>query len=147
MAQDRPNLHDSSILGMSIDHPDTSQKVLAVETCKRPGQPGPDGQPLKYMLCQYFDTNIPVGGAGNIGFNVFRADGVHNWNIAVEKEFPFQEANASSPSLLFRSEFINAFNQPQFAEPNLRMSSDTFGEITNTANRGRVVQLSLRLRF
>lgn len=50
-------------------------------------------------------------------------------------------------AILFRSEFINFFNHPQFSEPNLRMSSDTFGYITNTANRGRLIQLYVRLRW
>ncbi|HEY7679138.1 MAG TPA: hypothetical protein VIC04_01375, partial [Terriglobia bacterium] len=145
-ATDRPNLLDPSILGKSIDHPDTARSLLAVDTCQRVPAVGPDGANFRYLRCQYFDTNIPVGGRGDVGYNVFRADGVHNWNVALEKEFPFREA-AAAPHLLFRSEFINFMNHPQFAEPNLRMASDTFGEITNTANRGRLVSFLLRLRW
>jgi hypothetical protein len=145
-ATDRPNLLDPSILGKSIDHPDTARSLLAVDTCQPVPAVGPDGANFRYLRCQYFDTNIPVGGRGDVGYNVFRADGVHNWNVALEKEFPFREA-AAAPHLLFRSEFINFMNHPQFAEPNLRMASDTFGEITNTANRGRLVSFLLRLRW
>ena len=134
---DRPNLLDPSILGRSFDNPDTSRQRLAVDSCKRPTAERP------YMLCDYFDTNLPAGGRGDIGYNVFRSDGTDNWNIALEREFPVEE----SVAILFRSEFINFFNHPQFSEPNLRMSSDTFGYITNTANRGRLIQLYLRLRW
>ena len=136
-ASDRPNLLDPSILGVSIDDPDTSLALLAADSCERPTSERP------YMLCQYFDTNIPAGGRGNIGYNVFRSHGTNNYNVALEREFPVKESLA----LLFRSEFINFFNHPQFAAPNLRIASDTFGYITNTANRGRLIQLYVRLRW
>jgi hypothetical protein len=136
-ASDRPNLLDPSILGMSIDDPDTSLDQLGADTCERQTPERP------YMLCRYFDTNLPGGGRGNIGYNVFRSHGTNNYNLALEREFPVRE----SVGLLFRSEFINFFNHPQFAAPNLRISSDTFGYITNTANRGRIVQLYMRLHW
>jgi hypothetical protein len=142
-ATDRPNLLDPSILGMSIDHPDTSRALLAADTCVRVPTVGADGASFRIMRCKYFDTNLPVGGRGNIGYNVFRADGVHNWNVAIDREFRVHE----KMRLMFRVESINFMNHPQFAEPNLRMSSDTFGEITNTANRGRLTSLAVRLRW
>ena len=134
---DRPNLLDPAILGRSFDNPDASRAALAVDTCQRPTAERP------YMLCKYFDTNLPPAGRGNIGYNVFRSDGTDNFNVALEREIPVREAAA----VLVRSEFINFFNHAQFAEPNLRMSSDTFGYITNTANRGRIIQLFMRLRW
>ncbi|MSO19488.1 MAG: hypothetical protein EXQ56_03355 [Acidobacteria bacterium] len=145
-ASDRPNLLDTSILGRSIDHPDTSRAMLSADSCRRIPTVGPDGANFRVYECQYFNTNLPVGGRGDLGYNVLRSDGVHNWNVALEREFALGKA-AADTSLQFRGEFINFLNQPQFAEPNLRISSDTFGEITNTANRGRLVQLGLRLRW
>ena len=142
-ASDRPNVFDPSILGVSVDHPDTSRIVLAADTCARVPMVGPDGASFRIIRCKYFDTNLPVGGRGNIGYNALRSDGTHNWNVAIEREFAVQEATR----LLFRTEFINFFNHPQFAEPNLRIASDTFGEITNTANRGRLVSFAMRLRW
>jgi len=134
---DRPNLLDPSILGQSFDNPDTSRALLAVDTCQRTTAARP------YMVCKYFDTNLPAGGRGDIGYNTFRGDGTNNWNVAIEKDIRLREAL----TLLFRSEFINFFNHPQFAEPNLRMSGDTYGYITNTTNRGRLIQLFARLRW
>ena len=98
-----------------------------------------------YIDCPNFDTNIPLGGRGNIGMNVFRKDGTHNWNMAFGKTFPLP--GGRERSLAFRGEFINFFNKAQFDKPNVQISGNIFGQITNTANKGRQVQFSLRLNF
>jgi hypothetical protein len=46
-----------------------------------------------------------------------------------------------------RSEFINFFNAPQFGKPGNYLASATFGKITNTVNKGRQVQFTLKLNF
>lgn len=157
--QDRPNIKDPSLLGKSIDDPDTSQRLMG--TIKF----GPDGRPLldaegrtisacvrvpgghsgNYLDCPYFDTNLPLGGRGNIGMNVFRKDGTHNWNLAIGKTFPLP--GGRERTLAFRSEFINFFNHAQFDKASVQMAGTIFGQITNTANKGRQVQFSLRLNF
>jgi hypothetical protein len=119
---DRPNLLNPAILWKSLDHPDTSASVWRRE---------------------YFDTNIAPGGRGNLGFQTFRQDGISNWNVALEKDFPIREP----VRLQFRSEFINLWNHPQFEGPMDEMAFETFGKITNTANRGRVIQFLLRLQL
>ena len=48
-----------------------------------------------FVQCEHFDTNLPPGGLGNIGFNTFRNDGTHNWNFAVEKGFYLPNAGGS----------------------------------------------------
>ena len=135
---DRPNLLNPAILGRSIDHPDTAAAVLGADSCNKDIRP---------VQCVYFDTNLPPGGRGNIGFNTFRNDGTHNWNFALEKEFFLGKTGDGAPNLQLRTEFINLLNQPQFSPVNSRISADTFGQITNTANKGRVIQLMLRLRM
>jgi hypothetical protein len=50
-------------------------------------------------------------------------------------------------SLDFRSEFINFFNTPQFDKPGVQLALATFGKITNTDNKGRQVQFTLKLNF
>jgi hypothetical protein len=141
--QDRPNLKDPSVLGMSFDDPDTSELLMGVKTA--------DGRPLcarvaaGYLDCPYFDTNLPVGGRGSIGMNVFRKDGTHNWNFAFGRTFPI--TGGRERTLQFRTEFINFFNHAQFDKANVQMSGVIFGQITNTANKGRQVQFSLRLNF
>ncbi|HEY7679724.1 MAG TPA: hypothetical protein VIC04_04335, partial [Terriglobia bacterium] len=98
-----------------------------------------------YLDCPYFDTNLPVGGRGSIGMNVFRKDGTHNWNFAFGRTFPI--TGGRERTLQFRTEFINFFNHAQFDKANVQMSGVIFGQITNTANKGRQVQFSLRLNF
>ena len=127
---DRPNLLNPAILGASVDHPDRAPLIYI-------------GQPAPGEISEYFDTNLPPGGRGNIGWQTFRNDGVHNWNLAVEKQFPIREAM----DVQFRTELINAFNQPQFDEVQHGMASETFAKIVNTANRGRIIQLRLRLQW
>jgi hypothetical protein len=153
--QDRPNIKDPSILGMSFDNPDTSQRLVGAIKIGPDGTPilGPDGGPVPacervaagYIDCPYFDANIPVGGRGNIGHNVFRKDGTHNWNFAFGRTFPLP--GGRERTLQFRTEFINFFNHAQFDKANVQLSGAIFGQITNTANKGRQVQFSLRLNF
>ena len=119
---DRPNLLNQEILWKSIDHPDTARFIFTREN---------------------FDTIIPPGGRGNLGYQTFRNDGTHNWNIAVEKDFRAGETGIFQ----FRTELLNSFNQPHFDEARHVISADTFGRILNTSNKGRVIQLTLRFRM
>jgi hypothetical protein len=122
---DRPNLLNPKILGASLDDPDTSTLTLRPE---------------------YFDTNISAGGRGNIGYRTFRKDGTNNWNLALARSFLLPGAG-SEKQLQFRAEFFNFFNHAQFSAPGTSVSSPTFGQITNTVNKGRVTQLTLRFLF
>jgi hypothetical protein len=47
----------------------------------------------------------------------------------------------------FRSEFFNAFNHPQFGDPDTESTSITFGQITTTVVNPRVVQFALKFSF
>ena len=121
---DRPSILDPSRLGSSVDNPDTALDVLSRDI---------------------FDATAPSrDGYGNIARNSFRKDGTTNFNLAISRTFTLPGDRAS---LLFRTEFINAFNHPQFSPPNSRMAADSFGQITNTQNDGRNVQFHLRLMF
>lgn len=137
--QDRPNISNPSLLGKSFDNPDAVTALLGAGTCRPPGTDG-----LPYLHCQYFDTNIPPGGRGNLGMNTFRKDGTANWNVAFGKSF---RPGAGEHSVDFRTEFINFFNTPQFDKPGVQLALATFGRITNTVNKGRQVQFTLKLNF
>jgi hypothetical protein len=136
---DRPNISNPSLLGKSFDNPDTVVALLGGDTCRLPGTDG-----LSYLHCKYFDTNIPPGGRGNLGWNTFRKDGTDNWNVAIGRSFSLPHGDRS---LDFRSEFINFFNTPQFDKPGTQLAVATFGKITNTVNKGRQVQFTLKLKF
>ena len=126
VGQDRPHLLNPSILGKSIDNPDTSTSIMRPE---------------------YFDTNLPFGGRGNMGFDNVRLDGTNNVNFAVEREFALRRGGDQTPLLQFRGEFFNFLNHPQFDAFSPHITNEVFGKITNTINRGRITQVQLRLRF
>ncbi|MBI2815553.1 MAG: TonB-dependent receptor [Acidobacteria bacterium] len=144
--QDRPNILNPSLIGKAFDNPDTAPELMGVGTCVRPSVPGPENLDAKpYMVCKNFDTNIPVSGRGNLGSNTFRKDATKNWNVALGRTFRLP--GNGERALQFRSEFYNLFNSPQFDKPGVQLASETFGQITNTVNKGRQVQFSLKLLF
>ena len=83
--EDRPTILDPSLLGRSIDDPDTSLEILR-----------PD-------LFSVEDTFI--NGFGNLARNTFRKDGTSNLNLAVAKEFSL--SLDQTRSLTFRTEITN----------------------------------------
>ncbi len=119
---DRPNLLDRSILGATVDHPDTASQRLPLAA---------------------FGAVERGAETGNLGRNTFRKDGVFNVNSAVSRRF----ALGGDAALLFRAEALNVTNHPQFAEPGFDISGANFGQITNTLNDGRTFKLTLRLAF
>lgn len=119
---DRPQLLDPSILGRTINHPDTSRVQLPRSA---------------------FDFVTLDRASGNLGRNVFRKDGIQNVNLSVSRSWKI----ASESTLTFRAESINLFNTPQFAYPGNNLAGGNFGQITNTLNDGRTFSLMLRLSF
>ena len=119
-SNDRPNLLDISILGRTIGHPDTSQKLLPRSAFS-------------------FFTAPAV--RGNLGRNVFRKGAIRNVNASLARAWAF----AHELRLTFRAESINFFNTPQFAEPGAQILDPNFGAITNTLNDGRTFRFTLQL--
>ena len=118
---DRPNVVDPSILGAVVDHPDTSTRKIPQAA---------------------FSTIAPTDPGGNLGRNTFRKDRVWNVNFGLSRRFALGE-NA----LVFRAESLNFLNHPQFAEPDINLTSRTFAAITNTLNDGRTFKFTLRFVF
>ena len=119
---DRVHVIDSSVLGRTIDHPDTSQQKLPASA---------------------FAFIQPNELRGNIGRNTFRKDGIQNINFALSRRWAFGGDN----DVTLRAESINFFNTPQFAEPGREVSNENFGAITNTLNDGRTFRFTLRFGF
>ena len=119
---DRPQLLDPSVLGRSINHPDTSRDLLP------------------RSAFDYVPMHLD---SGNLGRNVFRKDGIQNVNLSMSRSWKI----ASESTLTFRAESINLFNTPQFANPGNDLTGANFAQITNTLNDGRTFSLMMRLTF
>ena len=91
-------------------------------------------------------------GYGNSGVGIIYGPGQFNWDIAVLKKIRIVEDHA----IQLRTEFFNAFNHPQFANPNFgsaatyalpNVRSGAFGQITSTNVNPRVIQFALKYSF
>lgn len=69
------------------------------------------------------------------------------WDISIVKNFRITERQ----QVIFRTEFFNAFNHPQFSNPpaaDLAVSTpSTFGQITTTSVNPRIIQFALKYIF
>ena len=84
----------------------------------------------------------------------FYGPGIQMWDLSLFKDFKFTERF----KLQFRTEFFNAFNHPNFGNPNSNISQGGFGKVSNTlapilgADSGgpgdpREIQFALKLYF
>ena len=119
---DRPNLLDPSILGRTIDDPDTSYLLLPRSA---------------------FSFIQPTDERGNLGRNVFRKGPIRNVNAALSRTWTIRPEKR----VTFRAESVNLFNTPQFAEPGFELANANFGHITNTLNDGRTFRFHLQLAW
>jgi hypothetical protein len=94
-----------------------------------------------------FSADDPMGlGFGNSGVGIFDGPGQNNFDLSLTKSFPFRWPREDS-SLEFRSEFFNAFNHPQFCDPDVQLNSPTFGQISCTSVAPRIIQFALKFSF
>jgi hypothetical protein len=86
-----------------------------------------------------------VGEYGTAPRNPLVGPGLHTFDLSLSKSFrmPWQEGH----ELLFRSEFFNAFNTPQFGQPGGTLGTGTFGVVTTTRIDNRQIQLALKYSF
>jgi len=87
-----------------------------------------------------------VGGAsgfGNAGFGIVLGPPQNNWDMSLSKVTKIRE----NQTLLFRAEFFNTFNHPQFDIPDTAANSGTWGRIGRTAVNPRVIQFGLKYAF
>lgn len=119
----------------------TSLFVKPVMTCD------PNNFPQR-TLNEWFNTACfqqpPVNQFGsNSAINAVRADGLQNADLSLLKNFKIHGENQK---LQLRAEFFNAFNHPQFGDPNTVRGSATFGRVTS-AGPGRIIQFGLKYEF
>jgi hypothetical protein len=102
--------------------------------------------PVLNAAC-FADPGDQVPGNAPRYFSGLRADGIHNFDANLYKEFTPREGM----TLQLRAEVFNTFNTPRFAPPNtLYLPGDpTFGLITSTAAgyTPRRIQFGVRFEF
>ncbi len=95
-----------------------------------------------YFAGYTFTTPPASAPFGNVGRNSFRAPGLENWDLSVNKRFRIREGIA----LQFRSEFFNVLNKTNLGIPGTISTSSAFGQI-RTTYPPRQVQFALKLMF
>ena len=122
----RPVLLDPSVLGRSIDNPETSQSLLPLSAFRSP-------------TSVEDQTNL-------LGRNTFYIDGVKNVDMSFTKRFymPWEGHN-----LAVRADLFNAFNHVQWGFPNATYTSSALGTLTSLATQyaPRTIQVSLKYSF
>jgi Carboxypeptidase regulatory-like domain len=100
-------------------------------------------------------TSIADEDFGNSGVGIVRGPGQHSVDFSAERIFPIRE----TVSLVFRGEFFNLTNTPQFGSPNTSLgygdplappvASSSFGTILSEQGgpHPRIVQFAAKVRF
>jgi hypothetical protein len=105
-----------------------------------------------YFNASCFETPAVIGddgigtAFGDSGVGIVRGPDQRNFDLAIIKRTrtPFL---GEASNLEFRAELFNAFNTPQFSNPDPSFSSPTFGQISTTSVNPRIVQFALKLNF
>ena len=95
---------------------------------------------------RWFNTDAFVvnraGTFGDSGRNIIDSQALVNFDFALVKGFVFTEQLRA----MFRAEFFNLFNTPQFLPPGNALGSATFAKVT-AARDPRILQLSMKLSW
>ena len=78
---------------------------------------------------------------GTSGFDILSGPGINNWDVGLLKDIPIRE----SLRMQFRTEFFNAFNHAQFANPDAGVADTNFGKVTGTQVSAREIQFALKV--
>jgi hypothetical protein len=111
-----------------------------------PGQnmnvPDSEQDPQRWFNTAAFVNSVLA--YGNTPRNPLVGPGLKTFDMSAQKSFrmPWE-----GHELLFRTEFFNAFNTPQFSNPGASLGTGTFGRITGTAADNRQIQFGLRYAF
>jgi outer membrane receptor protein involved in Fe transport len=93
-------------------------------------------------VCAYSEESATSFGNAAVGSE--RAPGYQQIDASLSKDFAVTEGS----HLEFRSDFLNAFNMVSLAPPsNSASAGSSFGQISNTVNAPRNVQLALKFVF
>jgi hypothetical protein len=90
----------------------------------------------------YYDALGAFSIPGNEGRNVITGPDYKVWDLSLERGFHLGERT----QLVFRSDFFNLTNHPNFDRPGLILGTSNFGKISSAEN-SRQIQFALRLNW
>lgn len=90
----------------------------------------------------FFDASGAFSIPGNEGRNVITGPDFKNWDVSLERHTRLGER----ANLVFRTDFFNLTNHPNFDRPGLIFDTSNFGRISSAQN-SRQIQFSLRLNW
>jgi hypothetical protein len=90
---------------------------------------------------------IPASGLGNVGRNTFISPGFQTYNLNVQRTIKLPARHLEGQQILFRGEFLNAFNHPNLGIPSLNLISSNFLNEAGTVNGGRQIRILIRYTF
>ncbi|MBI3697836.1 MAG: carboxypeptidase regulatory-like domain-containing protein [Acidobacteria bacterium] len=80
---------------------------------------------------------------GNAGRNILTGPPIYNFDLTLVKKFTLWERR----QLIFRSEFFNAFNHPEFSLPAATIGATGVATISATQRPSRQIQFALKYAF
>lgn len=107
----------------------------------------PSDRPRGELVRQYFNTSafsFPGDGLlGSAARSVGIGPGYFNVDTSLMKTFQLRERS----QVQLRGELFNLLNRPNFSNPSGLRGAPAFGQISNTVNDGRFIQLGVRVSF
>jgi len=114
-----------------------------------PGLPGSQRNPQRWFNTNAFapppiftDSQGAYSIPGNEGRNAIAGPGLGTCDATLERRFRLLE----KLNMVFRTDFFNITNHPNFNRPGLILGTSQFGEISSAGN-SRQIQFSLRLNW
>jgi len=109
---------------------------------------GNEGPGQLYFNTSAFQAVTAAGVIGNAGYDTLRGPGPTKLDMSMFRDFKIHERY----DIQFRAEAINVSNTPAFGTPQGSTTSSTFGQITGTANVGRLIdqrylRFGLKIKF
>ena len=129
------NGNDNSNTGAFFDRPDA--------TGQEPALPRGQQDPRRFFNTGAFKPSAR-GTFGNVGRNTLDSPGIIGQDFAMHKNFYLA---SEQRTLQLRFEWFNFPNHPNWNNPNTNVVSGSFGQITNTRNNMRQLQLGMKLSF
>jgi hypothetical protein len=111
---------------------------------------GGSASPTPYFNKAAFTTTPVIGngtGYGNSSLGIILGPGQFNFDATIQKITKVGGIHEDA-TLVFRTEFFNMFNHPQFNAPAVvDVSKSTFGQIVSTSVNPRLIQFALKYVF